>query len=286
MTRCLPHRHNIGDGPSIKEAPSGKDGGADRSQTGKESRQSSKRARREDTFRHSREACCTNSCASSNRGKDNSGQLEKVGTDCIRTKDDLLAFQSTHFGDDTKPDNWFVDAETAFNVQPTWAEDEDLGFYADGAKRTLTDEQIEMFRHSEIEQLLRERRLREDEEDYQHREPRGTRGEVERSPSSASGRSSLEGDLCDLAKPAARSATRPSPTRKPSQSSRSESSKSTGNPGTWKRQRKKEVPYDERHKRRWEDFIEDNDPIEGSMTFRRNARELDDRQEQPVLMDY
>ncbi|GAB1727594.1 hypothetical protein NU195Hw_g4669t1 [Hortaea werneckii] len=204
----------------------------------------------------------------------------------VVTEDDLLAFQSTHFGDDTKPDNWFVDAETAFNVQPTWAEDEDLGSYADGAKRTLTDEQIEMFRHSEIEQLLRERRLLEEEEDYQNRASRGTRGEVERSPSSASGRSSLEGDLCDLAKPAARSATRPSPIRKPSQSSRSESSKSTGNPGTWKRQRKQEVPYDQRHKRRWEDFIEDNDPIEGSMTFRRNVRELDDRQEEPVIMDY
>ncbi|KAI6811852.1 hypothetical protein KC332_g4620 [Hortaea werneckii] len=204
----------------------------------------------------------------------------------VVTEDDLLAFQSAHFGDDTKPDNWFVDAETALNVQPTWEEDEDLGFYSDGAKRTLTDEQIEMFRHSEIEQLLRERRLLEDEEDYQNRASRGIQGDVERSPSSASGRSSLEGDLCDLAKPAARSVTRPSPTRKPSQSSRSESSKSTGNQGTWKRQRKTEVPYDQRHKRRWEDFIEDNDPIEGSMTFRRNVRELDDRQEEPIIMDY
>ncbi|KAI7250934.1 hypothetical protein KC335_g16740 [Hortaea werneckii] len=194
--------------------------------------------------------------------------------------------ESAHFGDDTKPDNWFVDAETALNVQFAWEEDEDLGFYADGAKRTLTDEQIEMFRHSEIEQLLRERRLLEDEEEYQSRVPRDIRGEVERSPSSASGRSSLEGDLCDLAKPAAKPATRPSPIRKPSQSSRSESSKSNGKSATWKRQRKEEVPYDQRHKRSWEDFIEDNDPIEGSMTFRRNARELDDRQEEPVIMDY
>ncbi|KAI7091141.1 hypothetical protein KC356_g897 [Hortaea werneckii] len=204
----------------------------------------------------------------------------------VVTEDDLLAFQSAHFGDDTKPDNWFVDAETALNVQFAWEEDEDLGFYPDGAKRTLTDEQIEMFRHSEIEQLLRERRLLEDEEEYQNRVPRDIRGEVERSPSSASGRSSLEGDLCDLAKPAAKAAMRPSPIRKPSQSSRSEPSKSTGKSAMSKRQRKEEVPYDQRHKRSWEDFIEDNDPIEGSMTFRRNARELDDRQEEPVVMDY
>ncbi|GAB1736522.1 hypothetical protein NU219Hw_g7670t1 [Hortaea werneckii] len=202
----------------------------------------------------------------------------------VVTEDDLLAFQSAHFGDDTKPENWFVDAETALNVQSAWEKDEDLGFYPDGAKRTLTDEQIEMFRHSEIEQLLRQRRLLEDEEDYQNRRSGGPQNEEQRAPSSDSGRSSLEDDLHDLAKPAAKPATRPAPTRKLSQSSRSESSKSTVKSATWKRQRKKEVPYDQRHKRRWEDFIEDNDPIEGSMTFRRNARELDDRQEEPQLL--
>lgn len=45
-------------------------------------------------------------------------------------------------------------------------EEEDLGYYEDGVKRTLTDEQIKIFRHSEIHSLLRERqRLREEEED-------------------------------------------------------------------------------------------------------------------------
>jgi len=44
------------------------------------------------------------------------------------------------------------------------AEDEDdgLGYYEDGVKRTLTDEQIAMFRHSEIETLLREKRRAEE----------------------------------------------------------------------------------------------------------------------------
>lgn len=37
-------------------------------------------------------------------------------------------------------------------------EDDGLGYYADGTKRTLTDEQIAIFRHSEIEALLRARR--------------------------------------------------------------------------------------------------------------------------------
>lgn len=35
-------------------------------------------------------------------------------------------------------------------------EDDGLGYYEDGVKRTLTDEQIAMFRHSELETLRRE----------------------------------------------------------------------------------------------------------------------------------
>lgn len=47
-------------------------------------------------------------------------------------------------------------------------EEEDLGYYKDGTKRMLTDEQIEIFRHSEIHTLLREReRLREEEAEEQ-----------------------------------------------------------------------------------------------------------------------
>lgn len=45
-------------------------------------------------------------------------------------------------------------------------EEEDLGYYEDGVKRTLSDEQVKIFRHSEIHSLLRERqRLREEEEE-------------------------------------------------------------------------------------------------------------------------
>ncbi|PWY69880.1 hypothetical protein BO83DRAFT_389998 [Aspergillus eucalypticola CBS 122712] len=43
-------------------------------------------------------------------------------------------------------------------------EEEDLGYYPDGVKRTLTDEQIRIFRHSEIHALRREKELREEEE--------------------------------------------------------------------------------------------------------------------------
>ena len=40
-----------------------------------------------------------------------------------------------------------------------------LGYYEDGTKRTLTDEQIAMFRHSEIQAILRTQRQRLDNQD-------------------------------------------------------------------------------------------------------------------------
>ncbi|KAL9001832.1 MAG: hypothetical protein Q9188_005206 [Gyalolechia gomerana] len=40
---------------------------------------------------------------------------------------------------------------------------DDLGFYLDGVRRTLTDDQISMFRHSEVYSLLRKRQLQKED---------------------------------------------------------------------------------------------------------------------------
>lgn len=69
----------------------------------------------------------------------------------------------------------------------------------------------------------------------------------------------------------------------PSQSSRSGTVISTD---SIKRRRLREVPYDERHKRNWESYIEENDPLEGSLTHRRMARELDNLKQETFEMDY
>ncbi|KAH9873837.1 hypothetical protein IAQ61_004464 [Plenodomus lingam] len=84
------------------------------------------------------------------------------------TIDDLCAFHATHFPHVVLPDQFLHGAgnmiaqdhaeptEEYFDVEP----EDDLGYYPDGAKRTLTDEQIAIFRHSEIREILRERRSR------------------------------------------------------------------------------------------------------------------------------
>ncbi|KAK5135371.1 hypothetical protein LTR08_005313 [Meristemomyces frigidus] len=210
----------------------------------------------------------------------------------IITESHLLAFQLSHFGDNTKPDNWFVDAETALTVHLAQDEHDDgLGYYDDGAKRTLTDAQIAIFRHSEIEELLREERLQRDEDDYQNRDPN-----EEGAHSPMSDASSIEGDLLGLARPPPKkrappppkelSLPPPPPSRRPSQSSRSESSRSTARSRGASRKRKQEVPYDQRHKRKWETFVQEQHPEEGSLTHRRIVRELDDLTAESVEMDY
>ncbi|KAK7713477.1 hypothetical protein SLS64_004727 [Diaporthe eres] len=86
------------------------------------------------------------------------------------TEADLYSFQKTHFGeastiafttDFLNPDKAKQDPEIQHyegDDEAYYEDDEDddgLGYYPDGVKRTLTDEQIAMFRHSETQALQR-----------------------------------------------------------------------------------------------------------------------------------
>ncbi|KAJ6021481.1 hypothetical protein N7540_006985 [Penicillium herquei] len=80
------------------------------------------------------------------------------------TLEDLQAFHANHFPANPTPH--------ALASQPTEYEEtgeDDLGYYPDGVKRTLTDEQIEIFRHSEIHALIRARELERDNAEYEAR---------------------------------------------------------------------------------------------------------------------
>ncbi|KAL6892682.1 hypothetical protein HDV57DRAFT_192691 [Trichoderma longibrachiatum] len=81
------------------------------------------------------------------------------------TSDELLAFQQSHFSNEAAAE--FGHTFTSLPPQATsehqpcedwWEEEEDdgLGYYEDGVKRTLTDAQIAIFRHSEIRELRRQ----------------------------------------------------------------------------------------------------------------------------------
>ncbi|KAI9741037.1 MAG: hypothetical protein M1834_002748 [Cirrosporium novae-zelandiae] len=71
------------------------------------------------------------------------------------TPQDLTHFHQKHFGSRAEQhpsQNDVCDAD-------------DLGYYEDGYKRTLTDDQIAMFRHSEIQTILRARRHKREAEE-------------------------------------------------------------------------------------------------------------------------
>ncbi|PNS18010.1 hypothetical protein CAC42_3969 [Sphaceloma murrayae] len=76
------------------------------------------------------------------------------------TEDDLRAFHAKHFTSAHLPKYFF--ASDIYNAYDDDDEDDDgLGWYSDGAKRRITDEQIAIFRHSELFRLMREREIAE-----------------------------------------------------------------------------------------------------------------------------
>ncbi|KAF7863975.1 hypothetical protein EAF04_006940 [Stromatinia cepivora] len=74
------------------------------------------------------------------------------------TQNDLMAFHAAHFGNTSTEhfaQQFLGPVEDTYEEE---VEDDGLGYYPDGVKRILTDEQIAIFRHSEIQAILRERR--------------------------------------------------------------------------------------------------------------------------------
>jgi hypothetical protein len=74
------------------------------------------------------------------------------------SQEDLAAFHAAHFSAGSV--NHFAERflGPVEEEYPEDTEEDDLGYYEDGTKRTLTDEQIAIFRHTEIQALLRDRR--------------------------------------------------------------------------------------------------------------------------------
>lgn len=87
--------------------------------------------------------------------------------------DQLHEFHAKHFPGQlvpslTSPSEQAATLSTT-NTVPIEEDTTGLGYYNDGTRRTLTDEQIKMFRHSEIQRLLTERRTVREREERQKR---------------------------------------------------------------------------------------------------------------------
>ena len=76
----------------------------------------------------------------------------------------LRDFHASHFPNQRTPDVRSGEAGTQEDHSTEHEEPEELGYYEDGVRRTLTDEQVRMFRHSEIQRLLLIRRQQREKE--------------------------------------------------------------------------------------------------------------------------
>ncbi|KAF1360510.1 hypothetical protein EJ07DRAFT_165154 [Lizonia empirigonia] len=81
------------------------------------------------------------------------------------TVDDLRDFHAKHFPHASAPEFVLHGVEDEPTEEYYEEEEGGLGYYEDGTPRTLTDEQIAMFKHSEIQAIIRKRRQQRDNGD-------------------------------------------------------------------------------------------------------------------------
>jgi hypothetical protein len=85
----------------------------------------------------------------------------------------LKQFHATHFPGQRQPELTDISryAKDDPDSEPLSQSDvgDGLGYYEDGVKRTLTEDQVKMFRHSEIQRLLKERRAAREREEKQRK---------------------------------------------------------------------------------------------------------------------
>lgn len=83
--------------------------------------------------------------------------FDHAGREELTSRDNVISNKNGVLNNDEELDN---------DEDGTYLEDDDgLGYYPDGVKRTLTDEQIAMFRHSEIYSLFRKQQLQDEARD-------------------------------------------------------------------------------------------------------------------------
>jgi hypothetical protein len=157
----------------------------------------------------------------------------------------LRQFHDNHFSSlSAGSSNRHQDAHVG--LEEDYDDDDGLGYYFDGVKRTLTDDQIAMFRHSEIQLLLRERRLKREN------------SEGELSHDAPSEPINPVGDI--------------SPPAPADDTVRQRSASTSGSQGVGKR--------------KWQRFIESSEKNPEHLTHRRIAREMDEQKASSIDLAY
>lgn len=170
------------------------------------------------------------------------------------------------------PAQFFIQSEPEVDYEEYEEDDDGLGYYSDGVKRTLTDDQITMFRHSEIQAMIKEREAQaagdsENSKDTSESGPIFARKNFQRHNNQQTSRPKRRPRQAKAKKKLAEAAMEEAKRRRNSSSDLEEPRK---------KQFLKEDQQDP------DDFLSDGD----EKTYRRKAREADEIKEAPVELDY
>lgn len=199
------------------------------------------------------------------------------------TEQDLVAFHTKHFKDAHGPSHFFVDSSADTSIKVGDASGDDLGYYPDGAKRTLTDDDIAFFRNSEIQRALKlRRRQREREEDDLELEQTDSIELVETQSQDVENVEHRKPHM-DYTSVASHNGVRQT-AQEPhveSQASNapSKAAKKKNNKKKKKNQNRSDLdrPGRAAPKRKWQEYLVDDAEAGGNLTHRRLARELDEQ---------
>lgn len=171
------------------------------------------------------------------------------------------------------PSQFFTQSEPEVEYEE---DDDGLGYYLDGVKRTLTDDQIAMFRHSEIQALIKEKEAQAAENEEEH----------------STGRTSGSAPIFTKKTFQSQNNQQPSRAKKKSRPKKARAMKKLAeaameqarrrrnSSSELERPRKKQFPKDDQQDP--EDFLSDGD----EKTYRRKAREADEIKDNSVELDY
>ena len=211
------------------------------------------------------------------------------------TEESLRDYHRKHFLNTAVPEGPLLQQDLVADEDEHECDDF-LGYYPDGTKRTLTDDQIAIFRHSEVQKLIRLVRKAADEgtlpssDPSTHEAMAGPDTTAEDLLNTATSDSNGQEERLDATKmlinqtlSARHSLTPNGPPMKREANGSSEHSASQARPGKRRKKAKNErhTPINGvRHNP--EDYLDEG----GAQTFRRKCREADEIKPEVVNLDY
>lgn len=171
------------------------------------------------------------------------------------------------------PSQFFIRSEPEVEYEEYEEDDDGLGYYSDGVKRTLTDDQIAMFRHSEIQAMIKEREAQAAGDSESSKDTKSESGPI-------FARKNFQGHNNQQTSRVKRRPRQAKAKKKLAEAAMEEAKRKRNSSSDLEEPRKKQFLKEDQQDP--DDFVSDGD----EKTYRRKAREADEIKEALVELDY